>query len=45
MSEDPIVALMGQVEALEGWRKQMLAVHAAADDRLRPLLKDVPDAP
>lgn len=44
MSEDTIVALKGQVEALEGWRKQMLAVHAAADDRLRPLLKDVPGA-
>lgn len=42
MSEDPVVALQGQVEALEGWRKQVLAVTEAADNRLRPLLKDVP---
>lgn len=44
MSEDTVAALKGQVEALEGWRKQMLSVQTAADDRLRPLLENVPGA-
>lgn len=44
MSEDPVVALKAQVEALEGWRKQMLLLYTAADNKLRPLIKDVPDS-
>ena len=48
---DRVRALIGhcdearqEIEALKGWKAQILALQEAADNKLRPLLKDEPGA-